>query len=178
MKIGIIGLGKLGTPVALAISLKGHDVMGHDLDPACCQKESYPHREIGPNGEPSIEETTSDDKANSFCHSVPLRAGIYNPDHNCVNGHHFFFAAKSTVSSNFTVKKSIIPATGSVEIWVSSGTALLDFGTVFACSGRFLAPDSDRNCTGNIRSVPGHFQLEVCRKRSENEPNRPEPTVP
>ncbi|CAF1503704.1 unnamed protein product [Adineta ricciae] len=161
MKIGIIGLGKLGTPVALAISLKGHDVMGHDLDPACCQKESYPHREIGPNGEPSIEGVL-------ICPVIFLN----------FQGHHFFFAAKSTVSSNFTVKKSIIPATGSVEIWVSSGTALLDFGTVFACSGRFLAPDSDRNCTGNIRSVPGHFQLEVCRKRSENEPNRPEPTVP
>ena len=29
MKIGIIGLGKLGMPVALAMNLKGHDVMGY-----------------------------------------------------------------------------------------------------------------------------------------------------
>jgi hypothetical protein len=72
MKVGIIGLGKLGMPIALAMNLKGHDIMGYgkllnnlifscyayeivDLNPACCQKESFPHREIGPNGEPSIE---------------------------------------------------------------------------------------------------------------------------
>ncbi|CAF1490355.1 unnamed protein product [Adineta ricciae] len=45
-----------------------------------------------------------------------------------------------------------------------------------------LPPDSGRNCTENIRSVAGRFQLEVCRKRSGNDWNlrlnfRPEPTV-
>ena len=55
MKIGFIGLGKLGIPVALAISLKGHDVMGYDIDPSKMQKESFPHRELGPNGELSLE---------------------------------------------------------------------------------------------------------------------------
>jgi UDPglucose 6-dehydrogenase len=54
-KIGVIGLGKLGMPVALAMSIKGHDVMGYDIDPARMQKEVFPHQEIGPNGEPSIE---------------------------------------------------------------------------------------------------------------------------
>jgi 6-phosphogluconate dehydrogenase (decarboxylating) len=29
MKIGMIGLGKLGMPVALGMNLKGHDVMGY-----------------------------------------------------------------------------------------------------------------------------------------------------
>ena len=29
--------------------------MGYDIDPKRMQKESFPHREIGPNGEPSIE---------------------------------------------------------------------------------------------------------------------------
>jgi UDP-N-acetyl-D-mannosaminuronate dehydrogenase len=29
MKVGIIGLGKLGMPVALGMNLKGHDVMGY-----------------------------------------------------------------------------------------------------------------------------------------------------
>jgi UDPglucose 6-dehydrogenase len=53
--VGIVGLGKLGTPVALAMALKGHDVMGYDIDPARMQKERFPHREIGPDGEPSIE---------------------------------------------------------------------------------------------------------------------------
>ncbi len=74
MKVGIVGLGKLGMPVALGMNLKGHDVMGYgkqkmftvfkyksvfyknvDLNPACCQKQTFSHREIGPNGEPSIE---------------------------------------------------------------------------------------------------------------------------
>jgi UDPglucose 6-dehydrogenase len=55
MKVGIVGLGKLGMPVALALSLKGHDVIGYDVDPGRMQKDSFPNREIGPNGEPSIE---------------------------------------------------------------------------------------------------------------------------
>ena len=55
MRVGIVGLGKLGTPVALAMSLKGHDVMGYDINSSRMQKEFFPHREIGPAGEPSIE---------------------------------------------------------------------------------------------------------------------------
>jgi len=31
--VGLVGLGKLGMPVALAMSLKGHDVMGYDVAP-------------------------------------------------------------------------------------------------------------------------------------------------
>src|SRR3954467_10615930 len=54
-KVGLVGLGKLGMPVSLAISYKGHDVMGFDVNPEQMQKERFPHREIGPNGEPSIE---------------------------------------------------------------------------------------------------------------------------
>ena len=34
MKVGLVGLGKLGMPVALALAHKGHDVMGHDVDPS------------------------------------------------------------------------------------------------------------------------------------------------
>ena len=55
MKVGLVGLGKLGMPVALALAHKGHDVMGYDVDDARMQKEVFPHREIGPDGEPSIE---------------------------------------------------------------------------------------------------------------------------
>ncbi|MGH9711416.1 MAG: NAD(P)-binding domain-containing protein [Candidatus Acidiferrales bacterium] len=54
-KVGLIGLGKLGTPVALAMSLKGHDVMGFDIDAQRKQKDHFPHQEKGPDGEPSIE---------------------------------------------------------------------------------------------------------------------------
>src|SRR6478735_3859474 len=55
MKVGFVGLGKLGMPTALALALNGHDVMGYDIDPARMQKDSFPHLELGPNGEPSIE---------------------------------------------------------------------------------------------------------------------------
>jgi len=34
MRIGFIGLGKLGYPVALAMASRGHDVVGYDIDPA------------------------------------------------------------------------------------------------------------------------------------------------
>jgi UDPglucose 6-dehydrogenase len=54
-KVGLVGLGKLGTPVALAMSLRGHDVIGYDIDEERMQKERFPHRERGPRGEPSIE---------------------------------------------------------------------------------------------------------------------------
>lgn len=33
MKIGFIGLGKLGLPCALAIEGKGHKVIGYDINP-------------------------------------------------------------------------------------------------------------------------------------------------
>src|SRR5690349_5890119 len=55
MKVGIVGLGKLGMPVALGMSLRGHDVKGYDVDSEKMQKVRFPHREVGPNGEPSIE---------------------------------------------------------------------------------------------------------------------------
>jgi len=54
-KVGLMGLGKLGMPVALAMSLKGHDVMGYDVDALKMQKDCFPHQERGANGERSIE---------------------------------------------------------------------------------------------------------------------------
>jgi len=54
-RVGLIGLGKLGVPVALAMSMRGHDVMGFDVDESKMQKVRFPHRERGPNGESSIE---------------------------------------------------------------------------------------------------------------------------
>ena len=42
MKVGFVGLGKLGMPVALALDHKGHDVMGYDIDPSRMQKEQLP----------------------------------------------------------------------------------------------------------------------------------------
>ena len=55
MKVGMIGLGKLGLPVALAMDLHGHRVMGYDVNVALMQKERCSYREEGPNGESSLE---------------------------------------------------------------------------------------------------------------------------
>ena len=33
MKIGFIGIGKLGLPVCIGIDAKGHDVLGYDINP-------------------------------------------------------------------------------------------------------------------------------------------------
>lgn len=50
MKIGLMGLGKLGLPVALAIEEKGHEVVGYDVNPAVSEyieKKAIPYREAG-----------------------------------------------------------------------------------------------------------------------------------
>lgn len=53
--VGVVGLGKLGMPVALAMDLMGHNVTAFDINPHRMQRESFDEREVGPNGEPSIE---------------------------------------------------------------------------------------------------------------------------
>ena len=55
MDIGVVGLGKLGLPIALAIEMQGHTVMGYDINPDMMQKEKCAFRERGPKGEPSLE---------------------------------------------------------------------------------------------------------------------------
>jgi len=50
MKIGFIGLGKLGFPCATAMQMKGHDVMGYDIDPGVMNLAPKPYLETGPDG--------------------------------------------------------------------------------------------------------------------------------
>jgi UDPglucose 6-dehydrogenase len=50
MKVGVIGLGKLGLPVALAIESKGHEVCGYDVNPAVkgyLEQRKIPFKEEG-----------------------------------------------------------------------------------------------------------------------------------
>ena len=49
-RIGFVGLGKLGLPCAVAMAMRGADVMGYDIDPGRMSKEPQPYREAGPNG--------------------------------------------------------------------------------------------------------------------------------
>src|SRR3989304_6147377 len=50
MKIGFVGLGKLGLPVAVAISMREHDVMGYDVDKTRMTKKPQKYQEAGPKG--------------------------------------------------------------------------------------------------------------------------------
>jgi UDPglucose 6-dehydrogenase len=56
MKIGFIGLGNLGLPMAYAFRLKGHEVYGYDLNPYRMDPNWFKEKEQGPNGEPSLKE--------------------------------------------------------------------------------------------------------------------------
>jgi len=50
MKIGMIGMGKLGLPVGLAIESKGHEVKGYDVNPAVAgylKDRQIPYKEEG-----------------------------------------------------------------------------------------------------------------------------------
>ena len=49
MKIGFVGLGKLGLPVALAVESKGHDVVGYDISQNVkniIEAKKIPYKEI------------------------------------------------------------------------------------------------------------------------------------
>ena len=52
MKIGFIGLGKLGLPVALAVESKGHEVYGYDINKKInliIKNKKLPYKEKGAN---------------------------------------------------------------------------------------------------------------------------------
>ena len=59
MAIGIIGLGKLGLPVAVAIDYRGFDVIGYDIDPSRMSKEPQKYKEFGPNGDEDFNDYLS-----------------------------------------------------------------------------------------------------------------------
>ncbi len=54
MNIGIIGLGKLGLPVAVSLATK-HTVYGYDLNPALMKKRQYEHVEAGPTSKDDFQ---------------------------------------------------------------------------------------------------------------------------
>jgi UDPglucose 6-dehydrogenase len=51
MRVGLVGVGRLGLPCAVAIAMKGHDVMAYDIVPSLMNMDPRPDRETGPDGE-------------------------------------------------------------------------------------------------------------------------------
>jgi UDPglucose 6-dehydrogenase len=50
MRVGFVGLGKLGFPCALAIAMKGHQVYGYDINPDAMTTEPRIYKEAGVDG--------------------------------------------------------------------------------------------------------------------------------
>lgn len=50
MRVGFIGLGKLGLPCAVGMALKGHEVKGFDINPENMTKKPRVYKETGPDG--------------------------------------------------------------------------------------------------------------------------------
>ncbi len=68
MKVGIVGLGKLGFPVAVAMALRGHEVRGYDIDPDRMKHEVGPWREAGPDGVDPIDAVVEETRGKiRFC---------------------------------------------------------------------------------------------------------------
>ena len=69
MKIGFIGIGKLGLPVCIGISAKGHDVLGYDINPKVNETASaydlLLSKEVTPDEKDDLK--TSDMVKNSKC---------------------------------------------------------------------------------------------------------------
>jgi UDPglucose 6-dehydrogenase len=55
LKIGFIGLGSLGLPCAVAMAMRGHDVMGYDIVADLMNRNPRPYRETGPDGKEPFE---------------------------------------------------------------------------------------------------------------------------
>lgn len=84
MKVGFIGLGKLGLPCALAIESKGHEVMGYDLNPeveTIIKTKKLPYLEVG--AEELLQNTKIKIQGMSevVCHSDIIFVAIQTPHH-------------------------------------------------------------------------------------------------
>lgn len=98
MKIGIIGLGKLGLPVAVAIDNKGHDVLGYDINPIF-HSSKHPKDllftketdETGKNTiQPMLEKSTlkfADNVVDVINHSEIIFVAIQTPHQKRFEGH-------------------------------------------------------------------------------------------
>jgi UDPglucose 6-dehydrogenase len=87
MNIGFIGLGKLGLSCAVAIALKGHSVIGYDIDRTVLNKDRGSDWETGPDGQepfgPYLKSTTLrfGDLQEVVAHSDIIFVAVQTPHH-------------------------------------------------------------------------------------------------
>jgi len=74
MRIGFVGLGKLGLPVATAMALRGADVMGYDVDANRMSYAPQPYREAGPDGTGNFNEVLAQFGEKNF-EKMPIAEG-------------------------------------------------------------------------------------------------------
>lgn len=60
MKIGFVGLGKMGLPIAVSMALKGYDVMGYDIKSKLMNKNARSYQETGPDGKGNFNDWLRD----------------------------------------------------------------------------------------------------------------------
>ena len=82
MKIGFIGLGKLGLPVALAVESKGHEVIGYDISAKVkniIDTKKIPYKEIWAQGYLNNSKIKFDNIKNVVLHSDIIFVPIQTP---------------------------------------------------------------------------------------------------
>lgn len=66
LRIGFVGLGKLGLPVATAVAHCGLEVRGYDVDARRMSKDPQPYQEAGPDGTGDFNEWLASARSLSF----------------------------------------------------------------------------------------------------------------
>lgn len=99
-RIAFLGLGKLGMPVAVSLAKNPNFyVTGYDVNPALMSKDSYPHRELGPQKTGTFQ---------SWLSQSPIRFAAAVPD--AVEGADFIFAAIQTPHNPLYEGATTLPA--------------------------------------------------------------------
>src|SRR5882724_901802 len=65
--IGIVGLGKLGLPIALTLAWRGHSVLAYDVDPARMGWSALSPKERGPDGSGLLADHEAHGMPVTFC---------------------------------------------------------------------------------------------------------------
>ena len=72
---GVVGLGKLGLPMAVTLALRGHEVLAYDVNPDRMSVKALPATELGPDGSEPLADLVDDSLPVRFVELAELVAG-------------------------------------------------------------------------------------------------------